>query len=162
MQQRPRLAGQSLQIPDNKISFHDRQNIPAKARRNASPILAPQMPRIRGGPRVVQRLAVCLAGYETNCAAVAAFDRGDGITWSAEEEDMTFYVQLIRGTDERTPPSPEARLVGPELGRRLHVFKWKNYWEISRRTVVLKPGAKSRQRLTPQRELEISLTSPKK
>ncbi len=85
---------------------------------------------------------------------------GTGMTWSAEEEDMTFYVQLIRGTDERTPPSPEARLVGPELGRRLHVFKWKNYWEISRRTVVLKPGAKSRQRLTPQRELEISLTSP--
>src|SRR5208282_929970 len=85
---------------------------------------------------------------------------GTGLTASAQDHPSTFYVQLIRGTDTEAPPEPRARLVGPELNHRLHVFKWKNYWEIARRTVVLKPGAKSRQRLTPQREVEIALTSP--
>lgn len=75
-------------------------------------------------------------------------------------QDVTFYVQLVRGTDAGVPPGPEARLVGPALEHRLRVFKWHNYWEMSRRTVVLKPGGKNRQRLTPQREVEIALTSP--
>ncbi|MGP8236145.1 MAG: hypothetical protein ACLQVW_12125 [Limisphaerales bacterium] len=84
-----------------------------------------------------------------------------GLTASGTQgQAVTFYVQLIRGTDAITPPSPEARLVGPALDQRLRVFKWRNYWETIRRTIVLKPGSKSRQRLTPQREVEIALTSP--
>jgi hypothetical protein len=78
-----------------------------------------------------------------------------------QDQAVTFYVQLIRGTDAETPPSPEARLVGPKLDQRLRVFKWRNYWETGHRTVVLKPGGKDRQRLTPQREVEIALTSPR-
>jgi hypothetical protein len=85
---------------------------------------------------------------------------GTALAASANEETLTFYVQLIRGTDAETPPAPEARLVGPELDQRLHVFKWRNYWEVARRTILLKPGAKNRQRMTPQREVEIALTSP--
>jgi hypothetical protein len=77
-----------------------------------------------------------------------------------QDQAVTFYVQLIRGSDADTPPSPEARLVGPALDQRLRVFKWRNYWEIGHRTVVLKPGSKNRQRLTPQREVEIALSSP--
>jgi hypothetical protein len=77
-----------------------------------------------------------------------------------QDQALTFYVQLIRGTDAETPPAPAARLVGPALDQRLRVFKWRNYWEIGRRTVVLKPGGKNRQRLTPQREVEIALASP--
>jgi hypothetical protein len=79
---------------------------------------------------------------------------------SAQEQALTYYVQLIRGTDAEMPPSPEARLVGPALDQRLRVFKWRNYWEIDHRTVVLQPGSKNRQRLTPKREVEIALTSP--
>jgi hypothetical protein len=85
---------------------------------------------------------------------------GTGLAASAPTEAVTFYVQLIRGTDTDTPPAPEARLIGSELGRRLRVFKWRTYWEMGRRTVVLRPGAKSRQRLSPQREVEIALLSP--
>jgi hypothetical protein len=43
------------------------------------------------------------------------------------------------------------------LGQRLGVFKWKNYWEISRCSVVIEPGGKSRQRMSSRREVEISL-----
>lgn len=80
---------------------------------------------------------------------------------ATQEQPVTFYVQLIRGTDAATPPSPEARPVGPALDQRLRIFKWRNYWEIDRRTVVVKPGGRNRQRLTPQREVEIALTSPR-
>jgi hypothetical protein len=79
---------------------------------------------------------------------------------AAQDQEITFYVQLLRGTDAEVPPAPEAHRVGPELAHRLHVFKWQNYWEIARRTVVLKPGAKNRLRLTPEREIEIALASP--
>jgi hypothetical protein len=85
---------------------------------------------------------------------------GTRLASGAQEEAVTDGVQLIRGTDAVTPPTPEARLVGPELDHRLQMFKWRNYWEISHRAVVLKPGAKTRQRLTPQSEVEIALTTP--
>ena len=41
------------------------------------------------------------------------------------------------------------------------MFKWKNYWEVERRTVVLSAGGKSRQRMTPHREVEIVLSTPR-
>jgi hypothetical protein len=82
-----------------------------------------------------------------------------GLASSAQNDSLTFYVQLVRGTDDVAPPSREARLVGPELGKRLQVFKWKNYWEMGRRTIVLKPGGETRQRMTPHRDIDIALTS---
>jgi hypothetical protein len=72
----------------------------------------------------------------------------------------TFYLQLIRATDDDKPPAPEARLAGPEVSRRLQAFKWKNYWEMARRTVVVEDGGKARQRMSAQREVEIALTAP--
>jgi len=79
----------------------------------------------------------------------------------AEGRDVTFYLQLVRGTDGVSPPSPDAPPVGPQLSRRLQMFRWEHYWEIKRQTVVLKPGGKTRQRLNPQREVEIEMTGPR-
>src|SRR5208283_1180085 len=76
----------------------------------------------------------------------------------AEKQGVTFYLQLIRGTDNDQPPTPDAKRVGSELTRRLEMFKWKNYWEISRCAVVIEPGGKSRQRMSSRREVEIALT----
>jgi hypothetical protein len=95
-----------------------------------------------------------------NALLLLLFIGGTGLLSSADNQGLTFYVQLIRGTNGETPPAPEARRAGPQLTQRLRVFKWKNYWEMNRRTVVLKPGARSRQRLTPGRDVEIALTSP--
>jgi hypothetical protein len=77
----------------------------------------------------------------------------------AEKSSVTFYLQLIRGTDDDKPPAPEARPVGPQISRRLQMFKWKNYWEITRKAVVLEAGAKTRQRMSPQREVQIELSA---
>jgi hypothetical protein len=77
----------------------------------------------------------------------------------AEKVEVTFYLQLIRGTDDDKPPALEAKLAGPEVTRRLQMFRWKKYWEINRRTVVVGTGGKSRQRMSAQREVEIALTA---
>ena len=78
----------------------------------------------------------------------------------AEKTSVTFYLQLIRGTEDAKPPAAEAKLAGPEVSRRLQMFKWKNYWEMARRTVVVQDGGKTRQRMSPQREVEIQLSAP--
>lgn len=79
----------------------------------------------------------------------------------AEKSEVTFYLQLIRGTDDGKLPSPDARPAGPEVSRRLQMFKWRNYWEMSRRTVVLEAGGKCRRRMSPVREVEIALSAPR-
>jgi hypothetical protein len=79
---------------------------------------------------------------------------------SAEKDEATFYLQLIRGTEGDQPPVADARLAGADLSRRLQMFKWKNYWEIKRRTVLLGEGEKTRQRMTAEREIEIVRDTP--
>jgi hypothetical protein len=83
------------------------------------------------------------------------------LTLGAEKTGVTFYLQLIRGTDADKPPGAAAKPAGPELSRRLQMFRWKNYWEINRRTVVLDTDGKSRQRMSDQQEVEIALTAPR-
>jgi hypothetical protein len=75
----------------------------------------------------------------------------------ADKTSVTFHVQLIRGTEDNKPPEPQAKLAGPEVSRRLQMFKWKNYWELAQRTVVVEQGGKTRQRMTPKREVQIEL-----
>jgi hypothetical protein len=79
----------------------------------------------------------------------------------ADKGGITFYLQLIRGTDDDHPPAAAARLAGPEISRRLQMFRWKNYWEIERRTVLLGSGAKARQRMSAEHEIEIARNSPR-
>jgi hypothetical protein len=79
----------------------------------------------------------------------------------SQSRGSTFYLQAIRGTDNDSPPTPEARPVGPVLRRRLQVFRWKSYWEIKRESVVVQPGGKTRQRMTADREVEIALPNPR-
>jgi hypothetical protein len=75
----------------------------------------------------------------------------------AEAPGLTFYVQLVCGSDGEAPPARPARSIGPKLDQRLHnVFKWKNYWEIKREVVTVKAGAKVRKLMTAERQVEIS------
>jgi hypothetical protein len=78
----------------------------------------------------------------------------------AEKTELSFDLQLIRGTDGDQPPAADAKLAAPELSRRLQMFKWKNYWEINHRTLVLGPGGRTRQRMSAERDVEIILDTP--
>jgi hypothetical protein len=75
----------------------------------------------------------------------------------AKSPDSRFYLQLVRGTDDALLPSPDAQPIGPTLNHHLRSFKWKHFWEIKRKTVVLAVGSKTRQRLSPHREVEIEM-----
>lgn len=77
---------------------------------------------------------------------------------AADSPPVTFYIQLICGSDATNAPSAQARLVGPKLDQRLHdVFRWKNYWEMRRETVSLNTGGKVRRRVTTERDVEIAM-----
>jgi hypothetical protein len=92
--------------------------------------------------------------------AVLTLLAGAHFAVSAPAEAVTFYVQLVQGTDGDTPPAAGATLVGDTLGHRLQMFRWKNYWEVKRQKVELTAGARTRRHLTRQRDVEIALTTP--
>jgi len=97
---------------------------------------------------IMKRLAIFVTVLLAISQSVRAETRTDG---------FTFYVQLIQGTDTESPPAAGATLIGDALGQRLHMFKWKNYWELKRQTVHLNIGDKARQHLTNKRDVEIAL-----
>jgi hypothetical protein len=78
----------------------------------------------------------------------------------ASDQRVSFYLQLVRGNDRDEPPTSDAKPVGPVLADRLQsVFKWKNYWELSRDAAVVKCGEKVCRSLSPERKVEIELLS---
>lgn len=81
----------------------------------------------------------------------------------AEVNGGTYYIQLVRGTVENTPPAADARPIGPKVARCFQpVFKWGYYWEMNRREVVLPTGRVTRVQLSPERAVEFDLTDPAK
>jgi hypothetical protein len=81
----------------------------------------------------------------------------------AEADKVTFYVQLIHGSNEAKPPVSGAKRVGPKLAETFRpVFNWTNYWEVSRQQVALARGEKTRIQLSKEREVEIDLRNPAK
>src|SRR5213083_2500523 len=71
---------------------------------------------------------------------------------AADAHKVTFYVQLIRGSDSDKPDDPAWKPVGAKLDKNLRgVFRWRNYWEVKRRTVVLGTGEIRRFHLTADR-----------
>ena len=81
----------------------------------------------------------------------------------ADERAITYYVQLVRGTDTEKPPAPACRPAGPRLVATFRpVMKWKNYWEISCKCVTLKAGSTTRVHLGNGREVQIDLSLPRK
>ena len=78
-----------------------------------------------------------------------------------EAQKITFYVQLIRGSDSGKPDDPAWKPVGAKLDKQLRaVFRWKNYWEVKRETVTLSKDKVARRHLTRDREVEIRLLDP--
>ena len=81
------------------------------------------------------------------------------VSCSTESEKLTYYVQLVRGSNDAEPPETRSTAIGPKLAANLRsVFSWTNYWEIAREEVSLASGQKTRVRLANQREVEIDLT----
>jgi hypothetical protein len=81
-------------------------------------------------------------------------------TPQAEHQSSTFYVQLLRGTNQDEPPQPGSRPVGIKVARHLHAaLHWRNYWEIKRQQVAVCSGKTTRVCLSNDRAVEIDLTN---
>jgi hypothetical protein len=77
---------------------------------------------------------------------------------AADAQKVTFYVQLIRGSDSDKPEDAACKPVGAKLGKILRgVFRWKDYYEVKRETLTLAKDKVARVHLTPEREVEIKL-----
>lgn len=76
-----------------------------------------------------------------------------------EGSSVTYYVQLIHGTNDPKAQNPGWKAVGPKLSQVFPpVFKWKEYWEVKREEVVVVGGKVSKIKITSDRALEIELT----
>ncbi len=94
--------------------------------------------------------------------ACAVLLSGATKVWPADKAAVTYYVQLVRGSDEEQPPVPGSRRVGPRLTDKFQtVFKWRNYWEVAQREAVVAPGSLTRVRLNAEREVQIDLSDPR-
>ncbi len=79
----------------------------------------------------------------------------------AGDDPVTFYVQLLRGTNEEKTEDIKVKEVGPKLRKKLSpVFRWKNYWEVSRTAVTVGKGKTGRVQLPNAHALEIELLNP--
>jgi hypothetical protein len=84
-------------------------------------------------------------------------------TLMAADKAVTYYVQLIRCSEQEQAPEPGSRRVGPKLAERFQcLFKCRSYWEICQEKIEVFPGRVARVRLRNDREVEIDLTQPDK
>jgi hypothetical protein len=82
---------------------------------------------------------------------------------TAGEKPLTYYVQLIRCSDQNQAPEPGSKRVGPKLTDTFQcVFRCKSYWEIGQQKLDVLPGKVARAHLGNGRDVEIDLTRPGK
>jgi hypothetical protein len=82
---------------------------------------------------------------------------------AAHNTNLVFHVQLVRGSDQATPPTKESKPIGRKLAAQFRpIFAWKHFWEVKYAEVPLALGQKTRVRLNAQREVEIDLGTPGK
>lgn len=75
---------------------------------------------------------------------------------SAAAGEALYKVELIWGTDGEKPKDQPLKDVDPTLQERLKgVFKWKHYFEVSRRDVSLPKEAGQKLRLSDKCELQM-------
>lgn len=98
-------------------------------------------------------LAATLLAALLNCAAA---DR------APEPAKSRYYVQLVRGSDDPTPP-PDSKRVGPKITKQLEpVFRWKHYWEVQRATITIEEGRTAKSALKSGHAIEVDLGQPGK
>jgi hypothetical protein len=80
-------------------------------------------------------------------------------TAAGAEKPVTYYVQLIRCSDQDRAPEVGSKRVGPKLAERFQcVFRCQSYWEIGQEKLEVMPAQKARVHLRNGREVEIDLT----
>ena len=70
--------------------------------------------------------------------------------------ELKFAVQLIWGTNEEKPPGKDLKEVDPRITEALKgIFKWKNYFEVTRKNLAVASKAMQRVKLSDKCEVEV-------
>ena len=71
--------------------------------------------------------------------------------------DMKLEAQLIWGTDDAQPSDPKIKPVEGELAKKLKnsPFKWKNYFEVSRKQLAVPKDGEKKEAMSKQCELSV-------
>ena len=85
------------------------------------------------------------------------------LTLSAQSKaaEQKFAAILIWGTDGEKPTEKEKELKDVDAGLKdkfKNIFKWKNYYEVSRTNVTVKPGEQQKLMLSSKCEVRINHT----
>jgi hypothetical protein len=102
---------------------------------------------------MIRRVLPLLALSLLMCSALVF---GGGLSVMAAA-DSTFQIQLVWGTNGEKPKDQPLKEVDPKLQEKLKgVFKWKNYYEVSLKTLSL-PKENSSAKLKLSEKCEIQL-----
>ncbi len=70
--------------------------------------------------------------------------------------DLSLSAQLIWGTNNEKPDDPKLKEITREVGEKLRgVFKWKNYFEVSRQNFKVNSSATRKVKMSEQCEIEV-------
>lgn len=75
--------------------------------------------------------------------------------FQASAEEMKLEVQLIWGTNDSKSPDSNHKPLDPALVKKLKMFKWKNYFVVSRHQVTVPNREAKTVKLSPQCQIEI-------
>ena len=84
-----------------------------------------------------------------------------GLSAQSKAAEQKFAAILIWGTDGEKPKDKEAELKDVDAGLKdkfKNIFKWKNYYEVSRTNVTVKPGEQQKLMLSGKCEVIINHT----
>jgi len=70
--------------------------------------------------------------------------------------DLNLSAQLIWGTNNEKPDDPKLKEITREVGEKLRgVFKWKNYFEVSRQNFKVDSSATKKVKMSEHCEIEV-------
>ncbi len=78
---------------------------------------------------------------------------------SVHAGEQKFVAMLIWGTDGGKPDDKDLKEVDPALKEKFgKIFKWKNYYEVSRQPVAVKAGESKHLKLSKKCEVKLQQT----
>ncbi len=88
--------------------------------------------------------------------AVSALVLATGVLVASAAE-RRLEARLIWGTNEEKSPNAQHKKLDADIARRLEAipFKWRNYFEVNRQTIVINDQSYTRTRMSPECEIEV-------
>ena len=74
---------------------------------------------------------------------------------SAGAEEIKLEIQLVWGTNDEKSSSPDHKALDPAIAKKLKMFKWKNYFVVSRQEVVVPNRASKKIKLSSKCYIEV-------